>query len=86
MRLPTLALVAPALLLQACGNSDLDACDIAIKATLRSPATYNRVAADDRPGSYVISYDAANTNGTPIRGRGTCFPHGSRPAEWFETP
>ena len=60
-------------------------CDDAIKAKLRSPATYQRVSLEGGASDYAISieYDAANAYGTPIRGKGTCYLENGR-ARWVE--
>lgn len=59
-----------------CGCSKgLSQCEDAIKAKLKAPATYKRVAATDckQPGRCEIDFDAANSYGTPLRDRADCF-------------
>lgn len=70
----------------------LRACDSAIKAELKAPATYNRVSPlflEVLSGQSVdmIEYDAANSFGTPIRGKGYCVANEANDgATWLEAP
>jgi hypothetical protein len=51
----------------------LAACDEAIKETLKAPSTYKRIESYSIEGqyssSYVITYDAQNSFGVPLRGK-----------------
>jgi hypothetical protein len=68
-------------------------CDEAIKATLKAPATYQRIM-DDQLSSFAsgdssfrITYDAQNGFGVPIRSRGFCTVNADRSgAEWVQMP
>ncbi len=57
------------LALAACTPPREKACDDAIKATLKTPASYKRVST----GANEIVYDAVNEYNAPIRQRGLCF-------------
>lgn len=50
----------------------LATCENAIKAKLKAPATYQRVAQTPGEYRYEIDFDAANAFGTPMRDRATC--------------
>jgi hypothetical protein len=87
----TIILIAASLLLCGCGDKALDACEGAIKATLKSPSSYKRISAEDRGaanlGSYAIEYDALNPMGVSIRGRGKCYiDRNAMAPHWSETP
>jgi hypothetical protein len=62
----------------------LSQCEAAIAKSLKAPSTYKRISADGSGGSYEIEYDAANSFGVPLRGRGHCFTTGGH-ASWYET-
>jgi hypothetical protein len=77
-----------AVLVSACGEKpELAACDAAIQARLKSPASYKRVSAvgdaKDGLGTLTISYDAVNSFNAPLRSSGTCFLLDGK-ATWFE--
>jgi hypothetical protein len=67
-------------------------CDEAIKATLKAPATYRRVMDNDLDSfsigetSFIITYDAQNSFGVPLRGKGSCMIDASGKATWVEYP
>lgn len=70
---------------------DLALCDDAIKATLKAPSTYRRVAAPDvyysERRNYRVEYDADNAFGVPMRGKGFCTLDGNRTsATWVDMP
>lgn len=57
-------------------GGDLGHCDKAIQATLKAPSTYKRIDSSPIEGeyqtTYIISYDAQNSFGVPLRGKGSC--------------
>lgn len=62
------------LLLAGCSDPNLDACEDALKATLRAPSSYKRIAVNGhwQGRTYDIEYDAVNAFNAPIRGKGWC--------------
>jgi hypothetical protein len=58
-------------------------CDQAIMATLKAPATYKRVSALGSDTPWIIEYDAENSFGVPLRGKGICRVS-SDGAEWTD--
>ncbi len=62
----------------------LSACEDAIKATLKAPATYQRVKVDGPSGDYSITYYAENSFGVPLRGTGQCLIIDGK-VDWFES-
>lgn len=69
--------------------AELHRCDDAIREQLKAPATYRRISPSvwEVANSYVskIEYDAQNSFGVPIRGRGVCIA-GDHSATWLESP
>jgi hypothetical protein len=65
-------------------GSKLRTCEEAIAKTLKAPSTYRRVNADGAMGSYNIEYDAENSFGVPLRGKGLCTVDDSGAATWLE--
>lgn len=56
-------------------NSDdpaITACETALKASLKSPKSYERVNAKLNGNTVVVNYDAVNSFNAPIRGKKTC--------------
>lgn len=47
-------------------------CDDAIRAEIRTPASYDRIDAFVSDGYVSITYDAQNGYGAVVRGRGRC--------------
>lgn len=72
-RMRALITVGLLLALGGCADSfNLGKCDTAIKATLKTPASYKRVSTEGSAGSYWIEYDAVNLFNAPVRGAGRC--------------
>lgn len=80
------AVVVAGLLLAGCSDPNLNACEDALKATLKAPASYKRIKVTGNPGDtlYLIEYDAVNSYNAPIRGNGMCHLTKSG-AEWTDT-
>lgn len=64
--------------------NDKSMCDIAIKSTLKAPSTYKSISYKNIAGYYDVEYDAENSFGVPIRGRGLCTIENGV-AKWIET-
>lgn len=65
---------------------DVRKCDAKITERLKAPSTYERVSFDHLYGQeYRIEYDAQNSFGVPLRGKGYCTVNGAS-AEWLELP
>ena len=81
------ALIGLTVLLTGCSNPALKACDTAIKKTLRAPSTYKRVSSTgysvDAVTTISIEYDADNSFGVPLRGKGLCTVRQGQ-GEWLE--
>ena len=63
--------LASVVLLGGC-HPGLADCEDAIKARLKAPATYKRVALQPGDFRYEVDFDADNAFGTPIRDHATC--------------
>ena len=61
-------------------------CERAIKDDLKAPSTYRRISAEGSGNFYIIVYDAANSFGIPIRGKGSCYIDPTGYARWGEYP
>jgi hypothetical protein len=66
-------------------DEGLIACEEAIKATLKAPATYERISATRGP-DYFITYDAQNSFGVPLRSSGSCDASVPSAVRWTEFP
>lgn len=64
-------------------SDELEACDLAIQARLKAPATYERISASGSEGTFYITYDAQNAFGVPLRSFGSCEVTGGV-ARWTE--
>lgn len=65
-------------------------CDEAIQSQLKAPSTYERIDsmnwAADANNSFQITYDAQNSFGVPLRGKGVCTVSANGQADWEEWP
>lgn len=81
--------LAGLLLLSACDSPTLKKCEAVIKATLKAPSSYTRIAVDEhvdeqaQTGFTTIDYDAVNLFNVPLRGHGECYVTNGK-AKWFE--
>lgn len=58
-------------------------CDTAIQDKLKAPSTYKRIDYISLRDGFLITYEADNALGVPIRGKGTCDIYGNM-AVWHE--
>lgn len=68
---------------------DLRKCDDAIRERLKAPATYKRIDASgthSTSGTYSLTYEAENSFGVPLQGKGLCFiDRTGQQVSWLET-
>lgn len=69
----SLLFIAPCLYAGWLWHSDISSCDTSIQYKLKAPSTYRRISSKYQgSGEYQIAYDAENSFGVPLRGRGIC--------------
>ena len=66
-------------------NEPLWKCDALAKETLKSPSSYRRISAECTSATCDIEYEAANSFGVLLRGKGYCTTFEGN-TTWYEPP
>lgn len=53
-------------------GSDLRACEVEIKSTLKAPSTYRRISSAGLTETVFVEYDSENEFGVPLRRKVAC--------------